>query len=1112
MNRNIFLVFSVFLLVIFTVPAYAQISDNVVINEVDINPPGDDSASISEWVEIYNPTDSEIDLGGWQIASTTVLKKTMTIQSGTIIQPDQFLTYSYQSVWFTDSADTIELRDENGIVIDKTPILTDIGNDFTSWQRVYDGYDLDSSDDWKFVTSTAGSSNGKLIVAQDDAEITVSVLSDKSSYLFGDVAVITGSVSKEVSPVKPEFLPEPIIVTIDGPIFYNTVTLFPDLNLNYKTNLTLHPVLGIDEGTYDVSVAYADGIANTSFYVGPELLEQAVQESDSLTIITDKSQYLPGEYVTFAADSNNIVPFEGLKFKILDSSKNEIAQGNIFPNSNVNESNKVVSGGDLSSNFPFSTNIFLTIVNPVYGTYEIIGEYGDQSAITTFEVSEDIKEDVLISLWTDKEFYGLGDVVNITGRLNNFWTESFDIEIIQTRNTALGTDGHSGGGSVLKILDNVRLDGDSKFEYSFTIPNADTRLGDYSIKVSKDIGSAKKSIIVVENPETYVPSTEPLVVTTDKSLYDFNLDKKIIISGHIADPVDRTSLEVPTVKVVISTEDGKPLEIIGLPEGGKRLSTGGITVGYEFTAIPESSGFFSVNVGLERLIFSEGKYVIEVQYDTLSSSTSFEMVDLLNLGDPTIYASLDKSVYGFGETVKLSGTFGAQTTDSQGMTINVHKPSGNIDKFGTTIDGGFFSWEWNAPVQENTQESATERTDTRTNLGVYRITLETQESSADLFLKISLTPDDDELIVPELFVSTSKSLYKAGETLFVEGSVNKRIQGSEGLVVLDRVTIMVMDGTTPFHQLLGASVYPDEAGNFKTNFELPITVFSSGEYKVKAIYEGKKTEHVFSVVNDITFGVTDPVTLLISTDKPEYHPGDVVTVSGKPNKLVYFETFDVSIIQKTDNEITCGSFVCGTHVGPPTQIRPNPTGSFTHQYVISDSLSAIGTYEITVDAEFEKKSIKFDVVPIPKIDTIIEKENRISETIIPVSVEEKNIDTISVAPRVISGSLLTPSRSDDSTVNLKVSSVHGACIIGPGDDCLVKESTRKPGQIYDVVEIDGAKFNVRYSGPDVRLEKFSILPESSTSFLPNTNWNVEIIKDDDQVSRFYYKVTYKTLE
>ncbi len=117
MNRNLSIVFSIFLFAGILVPAYAQSSsDNVVINEVDINPFGDDSASISEWVELYNPTDSDIDLGGWEIASTTVLKKTMTIPDGTIIKPDQFLTYSYQTIWFTDSGESVELRDKNEIV------------------------------------------------------------------------------------------------------------------------------------------------------------------------------------------------------------------------------------------------------------------------------------------------------------------------------------------------------------------------------------------------------------------------------------------------------------------------------------------------------------------------------------------------------------------------------------------------------------------------------------------------------------------------------------------------------------------------------------------------------------------------------------------------------------------------------------------------------------------------------------------------------------------------------------------------------------------------------------------------------------------------------------
>ena len=120
-------------------------------------------------------------------------------------------------------------------------------------------------------------------------------------------------------------------------------------------------------------------------------------------------------------------------------------------------------------------------------------------------------------------------------------------------------------------------------------------------------------------------------------------------------------------------------------------------------------------------------------------------------------------------------------------------------------------------------------------------------------------------------------------------------------------------------------------------------------------------------------------------------------------------------------------------------------------------------------------------------------------------------DDTFVSPRVVSGSLLTPLRSDESIVNLKVSAASGACIIGPAADCMVSESTRKPGQIFDIVEVDGMSLKVRYSGSDVRLEKFSILPESSDTFLPETTWNVEVLKDD-QVSRFYYKITYKSTE
>ena len=1094
MIRNIFLVFSVLLLVGLIVPVYAQTADHVVINELDINPTGDDSKSISEWVEIYNPTDITIDLSGWEIASTTVLKKTLTLPSGTMILPGEFSKFSYTTIWFTDSNESVELRDDTGVIVDKTPLLSDLENNFSSWQRLYDGYNLNNSiSDWKFVSSTTGSTNGKLVEIVNSEAVTVTAVSEKSSYLFGQYAVIQGHVSEEVFIVKPFFQPEPIMVSISGPNFDRTLTLYPDLNLNYDATLSLQQVLGINAGTYDVSVNYAGATANTSFSVGYEIIEQEEKIDGSFGVVTDQSQYLPGQTVSITGFATEIIPFQGLTFTVTDPQGVMISNGNLFP-----------------TNGEFKTSLFITTIDPPLGTYDIVADYFDKSTTVSFEVIGDIKESVPISLWTDKEFYGLGDTVNITGRLNDHWVDSLDLEILQTKSLSLGVDEQAGGGSVLKILDAVRPDGDSKFSYSFTIPLSDSRLGDYLININKDVGSVTKIIKVVQNPETYVLNTEPLVITTDKSSYDFSLNKKVIVSGQILNPVTRTSLETPVVKIIMSTSDGSPLEIIGLPEGGKKLSTGGISVGYEFTAIPEVGGTFSMNTDLNRLIFSEGSYVIEAQYQDLLATTSFEIHDDLKEGT---FVSIDKEIYGFNEKVSLNGLL---VTSDRAVDISLTKPDGTVITAGAAIDNQRFSWSWITPISESYQNLKIDdgRSVTKSNLGIYKIQISSSTYSEDLFFKVSLDPENDSISTTPLFVTTEKSLYKAGDELKVVGNLILREQGDEGLVVPERVWIKIVDGTFPFKQIHEAFVYPTQGGEFSSTFELPATIFSEGLYNVRVVYDGIYSESTFSVANDFIFGIDDPVSLLVVADKSEYNPGDTVVISGKPNKLIYLEAYDVSIIKKDSVEINCGSFICGTNAGPITAIQPGPSGSFVYQFEIPDNESAIGLYEASVDANFETKYVPFTVVekPLPvKLDVIVEKQNRIPEKMISVSTEEKSVDSTSVAPRVITGSLITPTRSDESTVNLKVSSLSGICIIGPDDDCLVSESTRKPGQIYDVVEVDGMNLNVRYSGPDVRLEKFSILPESSTAFLPNADWNVEVIKDE-QVSRFYYKVTYKTLE
>ena len=232
MNRTPLLVIFAVLIAVISVPAYGElITDHVVINEVDTNPFGDDSLAISEWVELYNPTDTDVDLSGWEIASTTVLKKTFTIPDVTIISPEQLLPFTYAKVWFTDSSDSVELRNPLGDVVDKTPLISDLENDFLSWQRIYDGHT-----DWEFSLGNAGGSNGKLLSSEDGSLVEVTLSTDKLNYTFDQTAIIQGTVSEKVFVEVPTFQTAPILITISGPDFQQSVSLYPDYNLNYQRN------------------------------------------------------------------------------------------------------------------------------------------------------------------------------------------------------------------------------------------------------------------------------------------------------------------------------------------------------------------------------------------------------------------------------------------------------------------------------------------------------------------------------------------------------------------------------------------------------------------------------------------------------------------------------------------------------------------------------------------------------------------------------------------------------------------------------------------------------------------------------------------------------------
>jgi len=689
-----------FLLVGTIYPAIGQtnpIVDYVVINEIDINPPGDDSKTISEWVELYNPTATVMEIGGWSIASTTVLKKTLTIPYGTLIEPGRYLTYSYQTVWFTDVSERVELRDANGIVIDETPVITDSLGDYTSWQRTYDGYDTNSSSDWVFETSSARSSNGKLTTEVDLEQVSISLSLSKTNYQFGETLKLSGDVSEQVLQYHPFFEPSKIKITISGPAGYEkNINLYPDLLLKFETQFSLQKVLGITEGLYFVSAEYAGSTTAAQFSVGKEIIIFEEAEEGEFSITTDKESYIPGETATIHASTNEILPLKGLRFTVTNPLGEQIFDGTLYPS----------SSGD------FSTSFFITTVVPVYGQNQIIAEYGDKTAQTSFEVTQDVKENKIISLNTDKSVYGLGDTVVITGRLNNLWIFSLDLEILQTGIVSLDQNTQK----INKVLDAVRLEGDSSFRYDYRIPNNTNSYGDYRVTVSKEIGTFSVFFKVVKNPSSYVEETsKQFSVKTNKQNYFVN--DPIVISGRINQLAPSSQYYNPSVSISIKSDDGSFLTSAQNPSSKFKDS-----ILYAYTAVPDIVGNYEVSDTLNASIFTEGSYTVVASYSQglFTDTTSFSVTDPFNISIP-ISVNLDKEVYGLGEQVKLSGIV-AHQTQGTGLTITLLKPNGDKDEFGTLIDNKQFSWSWTTPLYEKPTKikSSDDRSIIESNFGISR--------------------------------------------------------------------------------------------------------------------------------------------------------------------------------------------------------------------------------------------------------------------------------------------------------------------------------------------------------------------------------------------------------
>ncbi|MEM2759261.1 MAG: lamin tail domain-containing protein [Nitrososphaerales archaeon] len=158
------LIFSILLIsILIGVPfmhAYSQVA-LLKINEIELNPAG--AIAGNQWIELYNPSNTLLDLSGFLIKSTK-LGRTIPIPSGFVIEPNGYLVIPFQTRVFDEKGESIVLLTPDSVEITRTPILADEFDDDRTWQRFPNAIDTGNMTDWSFRNSTFGITNGFPVV------------------------------------------------------------------------------------------------------------------------------------------------------------------------------------------------------------------------------------------------------------------------------------------------------------------------------------------------------------------------------------------------------------------------------------------------------------------------------------------------------------------------------------------------------------------------------------------------------------------------------------------------------------------------------------------------------------------------------------------------------------------------------------------------------------------------------------------------------------------------------------------------------------------------------------------------------------------------------------
>jgi endonuclease YncB( thermonuclease family) len=125
---------------------------NIMINEIELNPQSNDVDM--EWIELYNPSDSDVNIGDYRIRASK--STVIDLPSDAEIKAGETYVIELDRQLLSDIAEIVVLESGSGEVVDSTPSFVDRSDDSRTWQRMPDG-----NNEWQFASDTEEELNGQ---------------------------------------------------------------------------------------------------------------------------------------------------------------------------------------------------------------------------------------------------------------------------------------------------------------------------------------------------------------------------------------------------------------------------------------------------------------------------------------------------------------------------------------------------------------------------------------------------------------------------------------------------------------------------------------------------------------------------------------------------------------------------------------------------------------------------------------------------------------------------------------------------------------------------------------------------------------------------------------